>query len=76
MKQPAIKYIHFSGSGEAVKLAEAIKSVLEITGTPLSAPQAQTQQTNPDWSEVEAILGTTGKKTEICFNILFPGMKN
>ncbi len=69
---PAIKYIHFSGSGEAVKLAEAIKSVLEITGTPLSAPQAQTQQTNPDWSEVEAILGTTGKKTGNLLQYSFP----
>lgn len=73
---PAIKYIHFSGSGEAVKLAEAIKSVLEITGTPLSAIQTQTQQTNPDWSKVEAVLGATGKKAVICFNILFPGRKN
>lgn len=69
---PAIKYIHFSGRGEAAKLAEAIKSVLETTGTPLSAPQAQTQQSNPDWSKVEAVLGTTGKKTGNLLQYSFP----
>jgi hypothetical protein len=61
-EQPAIKYVHFSGKGDAEKLAEQIKSVLEVTGTPLSSPPVQTQQTSPDWSAVEAILGSTGKK--------------
>ncbi|MGE5457156.1 MAG: DUF1259 domain-containing protein [Methanococcaceae archaeon] len=61
-EQPAIKYIHFSGKGDAVKLAEEIKSVLEVTGTPLSSPSPQTQQTSPDWSAVESILGSSGKK--------------
>jgi hypothetical protein len=61
-EQPAIKYIHFSGKGDAEKLATEIKSVLEVTGTPLSSPPAQTQQTPPDWSAVEAVLGSSGKK--------------
>jgi hypothetical protein len=61
-EQPAIKYIHFSGKGDAEKLAGEIKSVLEVTGTPISSPPAQTQQVSPDWSAVEAILGSTGKK--------------
>ncbi len=61
-EQPAIKYVHFSGKGDAEKLAQEIKSVLEVTGTPLSSPSPQTQQTTPDWSAVEAILGSTGKK--------------
>ena len=61
-EQPAIKYIHFSGKGDAEKLAKEIKSVLEVTGTPLSSPPAQAQQATPDWSAVEAILGSTGKK--------------
>src|SRR5450759_1035956 len=38
---PAIKYIHFSGNGDAVSLAGKIKSVLAITGTPLTVPQTQ-----------------------------------
>lgn len=61
-EQPVIKYVHFSGRGDAEKLAQEIKSVLEVTGTPLSSPPQQTQQASPDWSAVESILGSTGKK--------------
>ncbi len=69
---PAIKYIHFSGNGNAVSLAEKMKSVIAITGTPLTSPQAQTQSTNPDWSKVEAILGTTGKHNGNLLQYSFP----
>ena len=60
-EQPAIKYIHFSGTGDPLKLAASIKSVLAITGTPLAAPGAPQTTTSPDWSKVEAILGKSGK---------------
>src|SRR5436190_10075109 len=40
---PAIKYIHYHGQGEPLKLAQEIKAVLEVTGTPLAPPSAQTQ---------------------------------
>jgi hypothetical protein len=56
-EKPNIKYIHFSGSGDAMKLAESIKSVLSITATPLTAPSTQNPGVIPDWSAVEAILG-------------------
>jgi hypothetical protein len=58
---PTIKYTHFSGKGDAVKLAEAIKSVLSLTGTPFAAMAPPNQVVQPDWSKVEAILGTNGK---------------
>lgn len=58
---PVIKYLHFSGSGDALKLAQAIKTVLALTGTPLTPPQPAAQAASPDWSKVEAILGTSGK---------------
>jgi hypothetical protein len=60
-EQPAIKYIHFSGSGDPLKLATSIKSVLAITGTPLAAPSSPQTTASPDWSKVEAILGKSGK---------------
>jgi hypothetical protein len=60
-EKPSIKYIHFSGRGDALQLAANIKSVLAVTGTPLSAPATQTQTAAPDWSKVEAILGKSGK---------------
>ncbi len=59
-ESPVIKYMHFEGSGSAVALAEKMKSVLSLTGTPLTAsPPAQ--GTPPDWSKVQAILGASGK---------------
>jgi hypothetical protein len=58
---PTIKYIHFSGKGDATKLAKAIKSVIETTGTPMGQ-QSSPAQSNLDWSKVEAILGNKGKK--------------
>jgi hypothetical protein len=71
-EQPAIKYVHFSGKGDAEKLAQEIKSVLEVTATPLSSPNTQSQQASPDWSAVEAILGTNGKKNGNLLQYSFP----
>ncbi len=70
-ERPAIKYIHFSGQGEAVKLAEEIKSVLSVTGTPLSAFMAKTETVQPDWSKVEAVLGA-GKHNGNLLQYNFP----
>lgn len=70
-ESPNVKYVHFSGSGDAVKLAKAIKAVLETTATPLSAPQSNAQAPNVDWSKVEAILGT-GKHNGILLQYSFP----
>ncbi|MEO5648489.1 MAG: DUF1259 domain-containing protein [Ginsengibacter sp.] len=71
-ESPNVKYVHFSGSGDKVKLAEAIKSVLAITATPLTPPQAATQTANVDWSKVEAILGTNGKHNGMLLQYSFP----
>jgi Domain of Unknown Function (DUF1259) len=38
---PAVKYIHYHGEGDPVKLAQEIKTVLQVTGTPLAPPAAQ-----------------------------------
>ena len=69
---PNIKYIHFSGNGDAAKLGDAIKSVLAKTGTPLAPPASQTQVPPPDWNKVETILGTTGKKNGMLLQYGFP----
>ena len=71
-EKPAIKYIHFSGSGDPLKLAASIKSVLGITGTPLVPPVAQQPMASPDWSKVEAILGKTGKHNGQILSYTFP----
>ncbi len=70
-EKPAIKYIHFSGSGNALQLAGSIKSVLAITGTPLTPPAPQSPGVSPDWSKVEAILGKSGKHNGILLQYSF-----
>ena len=69
---PNIKYIHFSGHGDALQLAGKIKSVLTETATPLTPQQAIQITTNPDWSKVEAILGSTGKHNGSLLQYTFP----
>src|SRR3954469_8043447 len=59
-ESPNIKYIHYHGEGDPVKLAQEIKSVLQVTATPLTQPAAQSQ-TQADWNKVTAILGASGK---------------
>ena len=71
-ESPNVKYVHFSGDGDAVKLTQAIKSVLEITGTPLAAPQSNAQAPTVDWSKVEAVLGTSGKHNGMLLQYTFP----
>jgi hypothetical protein len=71
-EKPAIKYIHISGSGDALQLAAAIKSVLAVTGTPLTAPAASAAGSTPDWSKVEAILGKSGKHNGQLLQYSFP----
>jgi hypothetical protein len=71
-ESPAIKYMHFSGMGNAVKLAESIKSVLSLTGTPLASTPSQDQSVIPDWSKVEAVLGTKGNHNGSLLQFGFP----
>ncbi len=75
-EKPAIKYLHFSGSGDALKLAASIKSVLALTGTPLMPPTPATQPVSPDWSMVEAILGTSGKHNGVLLQYNFARKEN
>lgn len=71
-ESPNVKYVHFSGSGDRVKLAEEIKSVLAVTGTSLTPPQPPAQTTKLDWSKVENVLGTTGKHNGMLLQYSFP----
>jgi hypothetical protein len=57
---PAVMYMHFDGHGDAVKLANNLKSALKLTGTPLGTPKpAVTKKGN--WGAVEKIIGVTGQ---------------
>lgn len=71
-EKPAIKFLHFSGSGDAVTLAGKIKQVFAVTGTPLGARGAPVAMAAPDWSAVEAVLGSKGKKSGNVLSYGFP----
>ncbi|GGB21146.1 DUF1259 domain-containing protein [Puia dinghuensis] len=70
-EKPAIKFLHFSGSGDALKLAGEIKQVLAITGTPFGSSPAGAAP-SPDWSAVEAQLGAKGRKSGNIISYSFP----
>jgi len=71
-ESPAIKFLHFSGSGDAVSLAGNIKEVFAVTGTPMAAPPPSAAGGTPDWSVVEAVLGAKGKKNGKVLAYSFP----
>ncbi len=56
-ESPSVKYVHFSGTGDATKLAEKVKSIISLTATPITPAAVAVQTSLPDWSAVEAILG-------------------
>ena len=68
---PAIKYIHYYGEGDATQLAEKIKSVFAVTGTPLTTASPQ-PAIAVDWSKVIAIMGNTGKQNGMLLQYGFP----
>lgn len=55
-ESPAVKYVHFSRQGTATRLAGSIRSVISVTGTPLTT-QAQNPAVQTDWSKVQDVLG-------------------
>ena len=59
-ESPSIKYLHFGGQGDAGKLAQTMKTVLQVTGTPLHSSASSQQGTEEDWSGIESILGRKG----------------
>lgn len=71
-EKPAIKYVHFHGTGDAITLAKEIKAVWEVTGTPLTGQtKAQPENKKFDWSKVTAILGS-GKENGNLLQYAFP----
>ncbi|MGE5474681.1 MAG: DUF1259 domain-containing protein [Ignavibacteriales bacterium] len=69
---PRIMYLHFSGIGDAVKLAQGIKNVFSMTKTPLTGHT--TSQTLPQeyWSAVEIIMGKKGNCVGKVIQFSFP----
>jgi hypothetical protein len=64
-ESPRVMYMHFSGHGDAVKLAQAIHRALAYTRTPYQSPRGATLRKGApdeiDVRQLEKILGRTGK---------------
>jgi hypothetical protein len=61
--QPATFYMHVSGQGEPVKLANALRAALAASKTPLIAPAASPPmpEIGLDTAELDRIIGVKGK---------------
>ena len=60
---PRLMYMHISGHGDAVKLAQAIHAALALSKTPLTAAPAsqQPEQIDLDTKQLDQIVGRAGK---------------
>lgn len=61
-ESPHVMYLHFGGHGDSKTLAEKMKALLALTGTPMTLPPATATATALDWSKVEAMLGYTSQR--------------
>lgn len=60
-EMPRVMYLHFSGHGEAVALARTLRAALEQTKTPLQPPSGTAAAPELPATEMDRILGFTGK---------------
>ena len=60
---PRVMYLHISGHGDAVTLAQAIRDALALSKTPLSPPPSgqQPDQIDLDTAQLDQIIGRGGK---------------
>lgn len=72
-ESPTVMYLHFSGSGDPRKFAEAMRAALDLTGTPMGVLQPPVSPTAViDWTKVEAIFARTGQKKGNLLQLSFP----
>jgi hypothetical protein len=58
---PRVMYLHFSGHGAAIALAQTLRGALERTKTPLQPPSGTAPAPDLPAAEMDRILGYTGK---------------
>jgi hypothetical protein len=75
-ESPRVMYMHISGHGDALKLAEAIHRALSYTKTPLENPPSTTQKRRAseelDMRKVEIALGRSGKENSGVYQFSIP----
>lgn len=72
-ESPRVMYMHIAGSGDAAKLAGAIKQAISLTKTPgPTPPAAPPQNLGIDTAAIEQALGQKGKVNGGVFQVSIP----
>ena len=72
-ESPRIMYIHFTAHGDEAAMAQALRTALALTKTPLDAPPASTPEVKPELAiKVEKIIGVDGSMSGSVFHINVP----
>lgn len=73
---PRIMYLHISGIGDSIKLAQGIKNVFSVTQTPITVHPASQTLPQEYWSTVEGIMGKKGTRIGRVIQFSFPRAGN
>jgi hypothetical protein len=74
-ENPRIMYIHFTGRGDEVAMAQALRDALALTKTPLDAPPSSSSppESKPELAgKIEKIIGVAGSMSGGVFHITVP----
>jgi hypothetical protein len=72
-ESPRVMYMHIHGRGDAATLAQAIHEALGETKTPLgAAPAAQSGDLGIDTTQIDSILGRSGKNNGGIYQVSVP----
>ena len=71
---PHVMYMHVSGHGDAVKLAQAVRAALALSGTPMQppAPVAAAPEIDLDTAAIARALGVSGKVNGGVYQVSVP----
>lgn len=76
---PRITYMHISGHGDALKLAQSLHAALALSQTPLTSAVpavAQAQQIDLDTKQLDQVLGRSGKINGGVYQFAVPRAEN
>ncbi len=71
-ESPRVLYMHISGHGDPVRLAETIHDALALSGTPFAAPPSSPQASDLDTAQLESILGYKGSASGAVYQFSIP----
>jgi len=71
-ESPSVMYLHIEGDGDAVVIGRAVRSALELTGTPPAVAPAPTAPIQLDTAQVGSIIGQRGAINGGVYQLVVP----